>query len=126
MPPPPDPVRLNSTRARATARTDVVDDDVVVLGSDLHNTTSSFIHHPRRSRKFSERLLARYLREKLRYLGAPTAIRKHGARRILNALDDMTVFVEWAPGEWHREFEKGIRNPGGFLRKLLEEDVKLR
>ena len=101
---------------------------------------------PRRPRplRLSERRLAAWLHAHLSTVGAVAMVRRFGARQVLDALYDGVVCEEPAyesrpvvVGTWpdgserttQRLFEfgrrripsPGLRNPGGFLRFLLEE-----
>lgn len=90
-------------------------------------------HRAPRELLLSERALARWLRRRLGTVGAEAMVRKHGAGAVLDALYDGVVVVRETtvrvgyPGElqvrrWY-EVSKALRNPGGFLRFVLDQGV---
>ena len=136
----PEPARrlypVDGSLARAIAP-DVVVDHERERERELTLSSSPPLHHrPRRLRRYSERCLARWMQERLNFLGADVAVRKHGARRVLDALYSGVVCEEWAIVERlvagrivHTERRRlvassQLRSPGAFLRWLLDQDVR--
>ena len=88
----------------------------------------------RRALCASERLLARWLRERLHTAGSEAMVRKYGARAVLDALYDGVVCEEpvYRPAADGRQVvEVGrrlvvsplLRNPGGYLRWVLDQEA---
>jgi len=74
----------------------------------------------------SELRLARWLEERLRFVGASTFVARRGAPLILAALHD-GLFVWSRPrqggrGRW--ELNRAVQNPAGFLRWLVDQRVR--
>jgi len=82
--------------------------------ADLHSLTHTLTP--------LERALTLWLQRCLHTAGAEAMVRQHGARAVLNALRDGVVHREYdrAKGYYVYKPHAKLRNPGGFLRWLLE------
>ncbi len=120
---------------------DRVERETLTLSTPPPTTTPKARARTRRA-PLSARLLARWLREELRTVGADTLIRQHGTRAVIDALYDGVVCEEpvydteqyqSAPGvQRSRTVEVGrrrvlndsLRNPGGYLRWVLDQEAQ--
>ena len=114
--------RLTSTEKRV---------DLLSLTTPPHPLDNTARVLARRALLASERLLARWLRARLHTAGSEAMVRKYGARVVLDALYDGVVCEEpvYRPAADGRQVvEVGrrlvvsplLRNPGGYLRWVLE------
>ena len=73
----------------------------------------------------SEVRLARWLEGRLKFVGAATFVARRGAPLVLAALHDgLLVWYEVQGNRGRWEPSRGVRNPAGFLRWLVDQRVR--
>lgn len=73
----------------------------------------------------SEQRLARWLEERLRFVGASTFVARRGVPLILAGLHDgLLVWYKVGNNRGRWEPNREVRNPAGFLRWLVDQRVR--
>ena len=104
------------SRARPSAGGGV--GDGVVVG-ELHPRLE-MDQHQHHEPTSSEKRLARWLRNALRFNGADAFVSEVGARLVLEALHDDVLI--WEDGRWQPT--PGLRNPAGLLRVQIRARLR--